>query len=148
MKRSVVQTLVIALAFLICACGPAVKYTYDPAASFSGRSYNWVGQAAPAWQDSLVESNVRFTADKELGKKGFTISDKPDFLISTSYEYESGYYPMGYKLQALSLNISRADTKNVLWRGTVSDCIKTDAGSSDLRKAVQKILSKFPPQMK
>ena len=148
MKRPVVQALVISLAFLICACGPAVKYTYDPTASFSGRSYNWMAQTAPAWQDSLAESNVRFTADQELGKKGFTISDKPDFLVSTSYEYEGGFYPNGYKLQALSLYVARADTKKVLWRGTVSDCIKTDAGSSDLRKAVQKILSKFPPQMK
>ncbi len=51
-----------------------------------------------------------------------------------------------YELRMLTLNISRADTNDLVWRGTATGSMRTDAASGELKKAVEGILINFPPK--
>ena len=70
----------------------------------------------------------------------------PDLVISVRLDN----YPYGsaesYELRWLGLNVYRADGQTLIWRGTASGSISTDAASGDLNKAVQAILAGFPPK--
>ena len=60
------------------------------------------------------------------------------------------HYPYGnpesYELRMLSLNVYRPGGQILIWRGTASGSISTDATSGDLAAAVQGILAPFPPK--
>jgi len=120
-----------------------VNHSYEPMYSFAGlKTYRWAEARPSSWGDPLVESNVRFLADRALEAKGLTAkTDKPDVVISTSYGY--GY---AYELRSLVVSVSRADKNELVWRGMASGPINTDASSPDLKNAVEGILAKFPPQ--
>ena len=141
---------VVLTALVAWGCAAKINYSYDLGMSFGGlKSYKWGPSSAPARQFSLVESNVQFIADKVLEKKGFNkSSEKPDFMISINYDYETGsyHYQYGSELQMLNLNIYRVESKELIWQGTASGAINTNTASSDLKKAVEGILSKFPPK--
>jgi hypothetical protein len=113
--------------------------------NFAGlKRYKWAPSSPPVWQDSLVEKNIQFIAGKILEQKGYTKTENPDFLISTNYDYEIGCMPFGYKVRALTLNAMRADTKQVIWKGTAVGDISTDSYSGDLRKSIENIFLNFP----
>jgi hypothetical protein len=140
---------VVAMAVLIMGgCATAIKHSYDAGISFTGlKSYAWEPSSALYSRDSLLETNVRFFADQVLEKKGFSKNpEKPDLLITMSYEYEIGNYQYDYQLRMLSVNVYEFQNKELIWRGTASGAINTDASSDDLKDAVQGILSHFPPK--
>ncbi|RPH87794.1 MAG: DUF4136 domain-containing protein [Desulfobacteraceae bacterium] len=127
-------------------CGTAIRYSYDARTNFPElKTYQWAKSNIIYRQDSLLESNVRFLADQDLGNKGLTKKeDKADLLVWMSYEYDySGY---SYQLRMVTLTISRADNNEPVWRGTAVGDIRTDAASGDLKKAVEGILANFPPK--
>lgn len=128
-----------------CANGSSVAYSYEPLFSFAQlKTYRWTEARSQYWGDSLLESNVRFLADRVLQTKGFASStDKPDFIVSM--RYEGSYY---YELRGLTLYVSRADNSGVIWRGAATGVIRTDASSGDLKNAVEGILVNFPPKPK
>jgi hypothetical protein len=110
------------------------------------RSYAWTPGSPIYSQNNLIEANVQFLADPLLEKKGFKkTTATPDLLISVRLEN----YPVGtsesYELRMLGLNVYGADGQTLIWRGTASGSISTDAASSDLKNAVQGILAAFPP---
>jgi hypothetical protein len=149
--RFVLMIIAVVLTALVAwGCAAKINYSYDLGMSFGGlKSYKWGPSSAPARQFSLVESNVQFIADQILDKKGFNkASEKPDFMLSINYDYDIGSYPYQYgsQLRMLTLNIYRVESKELIWQGTASGAINTDAASSDLKIAVQDILSKFPPK--
>jgi len=127
-----------------------MNHSYDLGMNFSGlKTYNWNPPPMLARQNPLVDSNVQFIADQILDKKGFNkSSEKLDFMISIYYEYDisSYYYPYNYDLKMLSLNIYGVENKKLIWQGTKLGTISTDVSSSDLKKAVEEILYKFPPK--
>jgi Domain of unknown function (DUF4136) len=137
----------IILAVLLAGgCGTAIKYSYEPRTSFPAlKTYQWSKATQVYRQDPLLEANVRFLADGDLEGKGLTQkADKADLLVWMGYEYDySGY---SYQLRMLTLNISRADNNELVWRGTATGDIRTDAASGELKKAVEGILMNFPPQ--
>jgi hypothetical protein len=138
---------VILLAVLVMAgCGTAIKYSYDDRTKFPEfKSYQWIKAYGIYRQDPLLEANVQSLADQNLAAMGMTQKpDKADLLISMGYEFDYGSY--SYQLQMLNLNISRADTNELVWRGTATGTIKTDAASGDLKKAVGMIMANFPPR--
>lgn len=149
--RFVLMIIAVVLTALVAwGCATKINYSYDLGMSFVGlKSYKWGPPSAPARQFSLVESNVQFIADWVLGKKGFNkSSEKPDFMISINYDYDIGSYHYQYRPQLcmLTLNIYRMDNNKLIWQGTKLGAINTDKSSSDLKKAVEDILSKFPPK--
>jgi len=137
------------LAVLIMGgCATTVKYSYDVRAGFPGlKSFKWVPSSAISSQDSLLETNVQFLAEQLLEQKGFTkVPEKSDLLISMNYESEYTSSRFGYQLRMLTLNIYKSEPKELIWQGTASGSIRTDAASDDLKQAVQGILSNFPPK--
>jgi Domain of unknown function (DUF4136) len=135
------------LAFLVTGgCGTAIKYTYEPRASFPElKTYQWAKTNYLYRQDLLLETNVRYLADRELEGKGLTLkTDKAALLIWMDYELDYNSY--SYELRMLNLNISRADNNELVWRGTATGNIRTDAASGELKKAVEGILGNFPPK--
>ncbi len=146
--------VVLALGFLFTALAlggcTSIKYSYDTRTSFPAlKTYAWAPSSVAYYggQDFLLESNVRDFADQTLRQKGFSIAaDKPDLVISINYEPELGYSQYNYLLRMLTLNMFKPETKELVWRGTATGSIHTDAASGNLRHAVQEILSHFPPK--
>ncbi len=130
--------------------GSTNTYSYDPRFSFpESKTYRW-GEAKPTWgQDSLLEANVRFLADRELQAKGLTSqSEKAALIVWISYDSNPNVYVYGhgYELRALTLNVARPDGKELIWRGVATGVIRTDAASGELQKVVAGILANFPPK--
>ena len=153
-RKSAVRILVAIaapLAILIAGgCGTTINHTYDPATNFGPlKSYAWAPRSPIYSQNNLVEANVQSVADPILEKKGFTkATANPDLVIAVkldNYPYGSAE---GYELRTLDLNVYRADGQTLIWRGTASGSISTDAASGDLNSAVQGILAAFPPTKK
>ena len=125
-----------------CATTTKINHAYVTSTNFGPlRRYAWAPGSSIYSPDSLVEANVQSLADPLLEKKGFErVTATPDLVISVRLGGGGNY-----ELQVLDLNVYRADGRTLLWRGTASGWISTDAASSDLRNAVQGILATFPP---
>jgi hypothetical protein len=133
--------IILGAGMFLGGCAATINYSYDPAADFStGKNYTWASNR----QDPLIEKSVRYFADQSLKDKGFTLSsDKPDFMISMNSELE---YSDPYKVRLLNLYVYRTHSKELIWQGTARGSIKVDGASPDLAKAVEKILTNFPPK--
>jgi hypothetical protein len=87
---------------------------------------------------------VQFIADRDLEKKGLIRkAEKADLIIWMNYDAE---YDKIYQLRMLTLYIARNDTREMIWRGTATGDIKTDATSKSLEEIVKGILATFPPK--
>ena len=141
----VVSAAVVLTAMVVGGCGPSIKYAYDAGTGFPElKTYQWAASSGVYRLDPLLETNVQFLADKDLGKKGLTRkTDKADLIVWMNYEAE---YNKPFQLRVLTLNIARADNREMVWRGTATGDIKTDAASKDLEEIVEGILSNFPPK--
>jgi hypothetical protein len=169
-RESLALAATVVLSVLLLGACTSVRYSYDMKTNFSEpKRYAWAPPlVAQNAKDPLLEANVQVLADQLLAQKGFTrVSENPDLLISTSYEFDMGD---NYHLQMLTLNIYRyipvpsdmpettmqnknsVEKMDLVWRGTAFPLmstigsINTTTSSGDLRKAVQGILSKFPPK--
>jgi hypothetical protein len=140
-----ILAIILLAVMILGGCATTSKYSYDPRADFSTlKSYNWASVPLTATPEPLIEKNVRYYADQSLKNKGFTLtSDKPDFVISMSYESD---YDSPYKMKKLYLFFHRAQGKDLVWQGWAKGGITADAASPKLGEAVKKILSNFPPK--
>ena len=121
--------------------GSSVRYSYDPVFGFPGaKTYRWAESGSPYGWDPLMEANVRFLSDRLLAGKGLTKTDQAALSISIRYE-SSGY---SYELRALSLNVYRADTNQMVWRGLATGTIRTDAASVICRLRFRASWPTFP----
>ncbi len=141
---------VVALAAAVALGGCAsvtYKYTYDPAATFSGaKTYQWARSTSYAGPDALLDGNVRFHADRALEAKGWKkVADQPELVFSPSFEYEIMTIDR-YQLRLLNLRASRPDTGEPVWRGTAQGSIDASATSGELKAAVNGIVATFPPK--
>jgi hypothetical protein len=148
--RSLVLAVALFLSVLLLGGCTSVEHSYNTTTGFPGlKSYAWapssVSYGSYTGPDPVLEANVKVLADQILRQKGFTkVAERPDLVISMSYEAESSY-----AIRTLTLNIYGSERKELIWRGTASEIIgsiSTDAASGDLRRAVQGILAKFPPK--
>jgi hypothetical protein len=151
-RRSAARVLVAIAAplaiLIVGGCGTTINHSHDPSTSFGPlRRYAWAPGSPIYSQNSLVEANVQFIADPILEKKGFTrATASPDLVILVKLENYPYGSAEGYELRMLALNVYRADGQPLIWRGTASGSISTDAASRDLNGAVQAILAAFPPR--
>lgn len=151
-RKSAVRILVAIaapLAILIGGgCGTTINHNYDPSTNFGPlRNYAWAPGSPVYSQNSLVEANVQAVADPLLEKKGFMkTTANPDLVISVRLENSPYGSAESYELRMLGLNVYRADGQTLIWRGTASGSISTDAASGELDSAVQAILGAFPPK--
>ena len=63
-------------------------------------------------------------------------------MVWISYEYDQ--VSSSNKLRTLNLNISRADSNELVWRGTAVGAIRADANAGDLKKVLENILADLP----
>ena len=131
--------------------------------------------------NSLIESRIRSSVNELLQARGYRVStESPDFLIAyhvdidkqESVTYINDLYGYGpgwgyrggwafprtevmvteYKQGTLVLDIVRASSRQLIWRGMASDDVYADDTPTDkqenIRKAVMQMLSQFPPQTK
>jgi hypothetical protein len=168
-NKSLVLAVTVFLSVLILGGCTTIKYSYDMKTSFSEpKSYTWAPSLGMYVKDPLLEANVQVLADQILAQKGLTrVSEKSGLMVSMNYEFESGFYQDNYQLRMLTLNIyqikrdmpspsdaskmsmqkeDNVEKRELVWRGTAFGTISTDGASGDLSKAVQGILSKFPPK--
>jgi hypothetical protein len=129
-------------------CATTINQSYDPSTNFGPlRRYAWAPGSPTYSPNSLVEANVQSLADPLLERKGFQkATASPDLVISVRLENYPAGGTEGYELRMLGLNVYRADGRTLIWRGTASGSISTDAASGDLNDAVQGILAAFPPK--
>jgi hypothetical protein len=160
-RFSTVVPVILTLMIVGGCCTPIkdTVTTYSYGVSFPElKTYRWAKATGTNRQDTLLEGNVRFLADRGLEAKGLTSkTDKPDLLVWISYNldhpsygYGHGYgcgYGYGYELRMLTLNVSRAHDNELIWRGMATWSIRTDATSDDLKQAVEGILVNFPPNI-
>jgi hypothetical protein len=172
-ERLAFAVMVVPSILILWGC-TTVTHSYNMTTSIAApKSYAWVPRSIPQnANDPLLEANVQVLADRLLAKKGFTrVSDSPDLAISMRYEFAIGD---SHHLQMLTLNVYRpvpipsdmaattmqrknsVGKKELIWRGTAVPAmgmististiasVSTSTSSGDLRKAVEKVLSKFP----
>jgi len=149
-RSSAVAAVILAMAIVGGCSTPtkdtAITYTYEPQVSFPPlKTYRWANARQTYRQDPLLEANVRFLADRDLATKGLALkAEQADLFIWMAYEFD--YISFSYDLRVLTLNISRADSNELIWRGMASGIIRTDATSDELKKTVEGILVNFPPK--
>jgi hypothetical protein len=124
------------------------KYAFDMKTSFAEqKSYAWAPSTAQNQTGHLLESNVQVLADQLLAQKGFKkTSEKADLEITIGYVSDSYRDKDIYQIEQLNLSFYRTQTNELVWRGTAFGTIDVDAGSGDLKKALEGILSNFPPK--
>jgi hypothetical protein len=146
---------VFSLVLVMGGCATAIKYTFDLKASFAEqKSYAWAPSMSPnqvglleSRAGRLLESNVQVLADQLLAQKGFNkVTDKPDLEMMIGFVSNHYGDDDHYQIQELTLSIYGADKKELVWRGSAFGTIDIDAASDDLKRAVQGILSNFPPK--
>ena len=136
---------VVLTAMVLGGCSPSIKYAYDARTGFPElKTYQWAPSSGIYRLDPLLETNVQNLTDRNLGTKGLTRkAEKADLIVWMNYEAE---YNQTFQLRMLTLNIARADNREMVWRGTATGDIKTDAASKDLGEVVAGILANFPPK--
>jgi len=146
-RRGFIVAVLFSAAVLLSGCATTYNHTYDLAIGYGGlKSYNWVTPGSTGRTGDLVVNNVQYLADQVFEKKGIReTADNPDMLVAVQYGNEFGTIGYGYQLQMLTIAIQKADSKQLIWRGTASGSISNDTAKSDLKNAVEGILAKFPP---
>ena len=141
----VMAVAVFLFSFIVGGCATKINYSYDPGINFTGlKSYKWDFSSAMDRQHSMILSIVQLHADQVLREKGFNkVSENSDFMITVDYVLEIGSSRHGNQFRMLTLKIYRVGNEELSWRGTASGAI--DTASSDLKQAVERILSKLPP---
>ncbi len=151
--RAGVLAFAVALLATISGCGTtgsgmSIAYSFDPTFNFpAAKTYRWTNSRYSYERDALLEANVRFFADKELAARGLSPTDPgASLLVWIGYESSLDAYSYGYQLRRLTLNIARADNKELVWRGTTTGTIKADAPTGELQRAVDGMLANVPPK--
>ncbi len=130
----------------------------------------------PRTAGDFIDKRVKFVADKIFADKGYQLTTKSgaDFVVgwhasldsklayntvNTYYGYGWGYwggygtsqtYATEYKEGTLILDIVDAKTNELVWRGIASAEVYPQADADyknrQIEKAIQNLLSQFPPQ--
>ena len=147
-RRGFIVAVLFSAAVLLSGCATSYNHTYDLTIGYGGlKSYNWAASGVTGRPRDLVVNNVQYLADQVFAKKGILkTAENPDMLVSIQYQNEYGMNSYSYQIQVLTIAIQKADSGQLIWRGTASGSISNDTSSSDLKNAVEKILEKFPPK--
>ena len=145
--RWALMATVLSSALVMGGC-TTFKYAFDMKTSFAEqKSYAWAPATSANQAGHLLESNVQVLADQILAQRGFKkASEKADLEVMTGFVSSSYRDKDIYQIEQLTLSFYRTEKKELVWRGTAFGTIKVDADSDDLKKAVEGILSNFPPK--
>ena len=145
--RWALMATVLSSALVMGGC-TTFKYAFDMKTSFAEqKSYAWAPATSANQTGHLLESNVQVLADQLLAQKGFKkASEKADLEVMTGFVSSSYRDKDIYQIEQLNLSFYKTEKRELVWRGTAFGTIKVDAASDDLKKAIEGILSNFPPK--
>lgn len=174
MKRQVLAVGVLWLCLAGLAFAQKTHINFDKSANFASyKTYMWEKSPNPAqgdWNQRIIDD-----IDKQLQAKGLTkVDSNPDLWVvySNSIHEEKDVVGVGYapgptwgwdngvgpvahntyinKVGTLVVELADTKTKQLLWRGSVSDTIsdKTNKNIGTLDKAVSKLFKEYPPKEK
>lgn len=152
-----------------------VAYNFDKGTDFSKfQTYEWVSINSPGQAEDVNIRQIRLDIDQELATKGLlkTDSDKADLYVvcqaavgGASHWVAYGGWNIGPHWGGTSMSLS--DTirpgeanldvydpakKTLIWRGIVSNAVdmkaSEDKREKNLQKAIEKLLSNYPPKIK
>lgn len=137
----------------------------------SFKTYQWV-KPVRSTGNPLMDQRIVTAIDAQMAQKGFQhVANRPDAFVtySTGLQRQKsatatgmgmGRLRMGGGMGTINQNISNAgtlvvdisnaETRQLLWRGTATDTLsdKPDKNSQKIEKAVTKMFSKYPPKSK
>ena len=150
-----------------------MKTDYDRSTDFS--QYKTCSWEKVQTQDQLWVGRIKEAVDAALGAKGWTQAPsggnvsivaiemtRNQQTLDTFYNGFGGGWRWGggfgdatttvetYKLGTLVVDLFDANTKKLVWRGSMSDTLsdKSDKNIKNLDKGVQKMFNHFPPSEK
>jgi Domain of unknown function (DUF4136) len=135
----------------------------------SFKTYKW-DKPTRSTGNPLMDQRIVTAIDAQMAQKGFQqVENNPDVLVTygtglrrqrSATATGMGRLRMGGGMGTINENISNAgtlvvdisnaQTKQLLWRGTATDTLsdKPDKNSQKIEKAVTKMFKKYPPKTK
>jgi len=176
-SKSLLILVVILLSVSACST-MSITFDFNPEVDFKQyRSYQWKDGIGISWNKdgstlSYDQNIVHSAANALLSEKGYVIliSGEPDFyiyphvnvkdvIITTKwgYFYGSSWLPSTgnidqsfYESNNLFLDIVDAKSKQLIWRGAVSEVDPDNLTKEEITKTVQKalveLMEDFPPE--
>ena len=166
MKMLNVFLILVSLVILTGCSTNATKYDYDTKADFTNlNTFDWFAIPQESQLSELVVTDVKDAVNRELAAKGKEkVSENPSFLIALHIskqlkrndwslsDVRYGSYrtrlPQVYEEGMMILDFVDPETKELLWRGSVTAVIKPvltpEEQKNRINKVVSKILDKFP----
>jgi hypothetical protein len=168
-------SIIILTVILSTGCSSiSVNQDYDPTYDFSKlKTYGFIPLPKDAGIDQLAANRLGDAIKKELGTKGYTLSETSDFGVALyfstktktnvqSYGYGYGYggywggpgYGGGvdvtqYEEGTLIIDIIDMAKKELVWRGigsgAMSQSPSVEERTANINNAVTQILAQFPP---
>jgi hypothetical protein len=156
----------VTMALLCAVAAPAVERNYDESFDFQAvKNFAWVDK--PGWKvNPLADRRIRGAVESALAAKGFTMTAVADADLLLDYraavrdrlrvdETWRGRRLRGpvvrvwdvtsYDEGTLMLDMLTANDEALVWRGIVSGAISPETAEKRIKKAVNKLLKKFPP---
>lgn len=155
-------------AFVCAACGPSISVSTDWDRSFAFadlKSYAWVEQEETGDPSDPDAVRVQRGTDRVLRDKGFhRDEDEPSFLVASQLgtEDKERFVPYNqallgerstarveYTANTIVIDVIDPVSNEVVWRGSAetdpTSTLTVEQKSDLIRRAVEKILSDFPP---
>ncbi len=157
MKKVILLSLGFVILNMVVSCS-SVKIQYDKTTDFSQyRSFAFFKKGLdnlnlPASKKQLVVETI----SEILEAKGYKRSKHPDFVVNIftdlykRVDVYPGYYPYHRRVYKtiegkLYIDIVDVKTKKVVWTGETHINLQGN-DSRKIQRAIEKLLSKFPPQ--
>jgi Domain of unknown function (DUF4136) len=177
MNRSIrIVSTLFGIASLTCAVAVAqdVKYNSMPGTDFSKyHTYKWVTIEGAQQVSQILDAQIKQAVDAQLATKGLTKTDddKADlyigYQVALSQDKQWNAYGMGgYRwgggmasatqstitTGSLTVDMYETGTKNLVWTGSATKQIDTNAKQDkiekNLNKGMAKLLKNYPPPAK
>jgi Domain of unknown function (DUF4136) len=170
-KYLIACAMVFALLLSLDAHSQTVNADWDHSVQdFSSfKTYKW-DKPVRSTGNPLMDQRIVTAIDAQMAQKGFQqIENNPDVLVTygtglrrqrSATASGMGRLRMGGGMGTINENISNAgtlvvdisnaQTKQLIWRGTATDTLsdKPDKNSQKIEKAVTKMFKKYPPKTK
>lgn len=173
-RRLVAFWIGLSLGFAGLAAAADTGMKFDRKANFTGyETYDWVEhkkrpEGSPLAVGGAIDTKIRNAIDRQLAAQGFkpAIDEEPDFLVSfdgameqvTDIEGNRREIVTGvawvvygdinsYREGTLILTVTDVGTDKTVWSAWTTSKLKgSEDPSKKIKKAVRKLLGKFPPQ--
>jgi hypothetical protein len=169
-------SMVVGIALITCAVAMAqdVKYNSMPGTDFSKfHTYKWVPIEGASAPNQIMDAQIKQAIDAQLATKGLTKTDddKADlyigYQVAISQQKQWNAYGTGgmrwgggmasatesmITTGSLVVDMYEQGTKNLVWTGTATKQIDTNAKQDkiekNLNKGMAKMLKNYPPPAK